>query len=64
VEIEPVEIPTLLPYLALIDAELNLQQFWWRLMGTHITGAIGYDYTRFYFNEKHSGTALADLTVV
>jgi hypothetical protein len=33
-------------------------------VGTHITGAMGYDYTRFYFDEKHSGPALADLIAV
>ena len=63
-EIEPTEIPTLLPYLALIDVELNPRRFRWRLVGTHITGAMGYDYTRFYFDEKYSGPALADLIAV
>jgi len=50
-EIEPTEIPTLLPDLALIDVELNPRRFRWRLVGTHITGATGYEYTRFYFDE-------------
>ena len=49
--IEPTEIPTLLPYLALIDVQLNPRRFPWRLVGTHITGAMGYDYTRFAFDE-------------
>ncbi|MGB0552816.1 MAG: PAS domain-containing protein [Alphaproteobacteria bacterium] len=61
---EPTEIPTLLPYLALIDVELNPRRLRWRLVGTHITGAMGNDYTRFYFDEKYSGPAHADLIAV
>ena len=63
-DIEPTEIPTLLSYLALIDVELNPRRFRWRLVGTHITGAMRYDYTGFYFDEKYSGRALADLMAV
>ena len=49
---EPTEIPTLLPYLALIDVELNPRRYRWRLVGTHINDAMGHDYTRFYFDEN------------
>jgi hypothetical protein len=63
-DIEPTEIPKLLPYTALIDVESNPRRFRWRLVGTHITGAMGYDYTGFYFDEKYSGPALIDLMAV
>ena len=34
------------------------------LIGTHITNALGYDATGFFFDEKYSGQALIDLMAV
>ena len=34
------------------------------LIGTHITNALGYDTTGFFFDERYSGQALIDLMAV
>ena len=34
------------------------------LSGTHLTNALGYDTTGFFFDEKYSGQALIDLMAV
>jgi len=63
-DIDPIEIPNLLPYIALIDVEWTPRRFRWRLIGTHITTALGYDSTGFHFDDKYAGQALADLMAV
>lgn len=63
-DLEPTEIPNLLPYVALIEAESEPRRFRWRLIGTHITQAMGYDSTGRYFDEKYSGQVLLDLMAV
>ena len=63
-DLDPVEIPSLLPYVALIEVHWTPRRFFWRLIGTHITNALGYDTTGFYFDDKYSGQALIDLMAV
>lgn len=60
-DLEPTDIPALLPYIALIDVEDAPRRFRWRLIGTHLTRALGYDNTGQYFDEAYSGQALLDL---
>ena len=61
VDIDSIDIPKLLPYVALIEVGWNPRRFRWRLIGTHITTALGYDSTGFHFDERYSGQVLADL---
>lgn len=60
-DLDPLHIPDLLPYLALIEVEHAPRRFRWRLIGTHITRAMGRDRTGNYFDEAYSGKVLDDL---
>lgn len=63
-DLDPLDIPDLLPYVALIDVECAPRRFRWRLIGTHITRAMGRDRTGNYFDEAYSGKVLDDLMAV
>ena len=63
-DIDPIDIPKPLPYVALIEVCWNPRRFLWRLIGTHITTALGYDSTGFHFDKRYSGQLLANLIAV
>ena len=63
-DIDPIDIPKPLPYVALIEVCLNPRRFLWRLIETHITTALGYDSTGFHFDERYSRQVLANLITV
>ena len=63
-DIDPTEIPTLLQHIALIGVETEPRRLYYRLMGTHITEALGRDYTGKYFDEVFRGLMLDDITRV
>lgn len=63
-DIEPMEIPLLLPHVALIDVEAAPLRFHFRLIGTHITAVLGRDNTNKYFDEAYREPLLGDVTCV
>jgi len=63
-DIEPTEIPSLLPHIALIGVENDPRRLYYRLIGTHITEALGRDNTGKYFEEAFQGQMLEDITRV
>ena len=63
-DIEPTEIPSLLPHIALIGVESEPRRLYYRLIGTHITEALGRDNTGKYFEEAFQGLMLEDITRV
>ena len=63
-DIDPIDIPKPLPYVALIAVCWNPRRFLWRLIETHITTALGYDSTGFHFDERYSRQVLANLIAV
>ncbi len=44
-DFDPVEVPLLLPYIYLVDVIDGGQDFKYRLVGTHITESVGFDFT-------------------
>lgn len=60
-DIDPVEIPRLLPYVSLIGVEHEPFRLFYRLIGTHITQAVGRDSTGRYFDEIYEGKILDDM---
>lgn len=54
-DFDPLTLPPgLLPHILLIDVEHHPRlRFRWRLLGTHITGALGRDSTGCYFDELY-----------
>jgi len=63
-DIEPTEIPALLPHIALIGVETEPPRLFFRLIGTHITNSIGRDSTGKYFDEVYPGQMLEDVMQV
>ncbi len=63
-DIDPTEIPTLLSHIALIGVETDPRRLYYRLIGTHITQALGRDHTGKYFDEAFRGLMLEDITRV
>ena len=63
-DIDPIDIPKPLLYVALIEVCWSPRRFLWRLIETHITTALGYDSTGLHFDERYSGQALANLMAV
>ncbi len=63
-DIDPTEIPTLLPHIALIDVQQSPWQFRFRLIGTHITRALGEDNTGRYFSDLPHGSFMPWLHVM
>jgi hypothetical protein len=63
-DIEPTEIPSLLPHIALIGVEAAPRRLYYRLIGTHLTEALGRDNTGKYFEEAFQGQVLEDITHV
>lgn len=63
-DLEPTEIPKLLPHIALIDVETAPPRFYFRLIGTHITTVLGRDNTGKYFDEAYHEPLLGDITNV
>ena len=51
-DIDPIDIPKPLPYVALIEVCWNPRRFLWGLIETHITTALGYNSTGFHFDER------------
>ena len=49
-DIDPIDIPKPLPYVALIEVCWNPRRFLWRLIETRITTALEYDSTGFYLD--------------
>lgn len=60
-DIDPTEIPALLPHIALIGVEEEPQRLFFRLIGTHITNALDRDNTGRYFDEAYDAPILGDL---
>ena len=61
-DIEPLEVPRLLPYIGLVDVvEPGPPRLRYRLLGTHITQALGRDSTGLYFEDVYRGGMLTDL---
>ena len=60
-DIDPTEIPALLPHVALIGVEEAPRRLFFRLIGTHITNSLGRNNTGRYFDEYYDGPMLADL---
>lgn len=44
-DFDPVDIPNLLPYIYLVDVIKGGEDFAYRLVGTHITESVGFDFT-------------------
>lgn len=63
-DIEPTEIPLLLPHIGLVDVESAPPRMYFRLIGTHITHALGRDNTNKYFDEAYQEPLLGDVTRV
>ena len=63
-DIDPIDIPKPLPYVALIEVCWNSRRFLWRLIGSHITTALGYDSTGFHSDDRYSVQVLANLMAV
>lgn len=63
-ELDPLELGRLLPYVALADVEHDPLRLRWRLLGTHITRALGRDSTGKYFDEIYPGTLFEDVMAV
>jgi len=61
-DIDPTEIPALLAHIALVSVEYEPLRFYFRLIGTHITDAVGRDSTGRYFEEVYEGKMLGDVT--
>lgn len=58
-DIEPTEIPRLLPHLQLIEVAEGAARFRYRLTGTALVTAFGREYTGSYLDELFSGEELA-----
>ncbi|HLI10964.1 MAG TPA: PAS domain-containing protein [Alphaproteobacteria bacterium] len=54
-DIDPMEIPKLLPYLSLAEVGEEGRRFRYRLVGTAVVEAYGLDYTGLYVDELLSG---------
>jgi hypothetical protein len=54
-DIDPAEIPQLLPYVFLVDVERNPQRFRFRLIGTQICAWAGRDITGMYVDDPAYG---------
>jgi hypothetical protein len=63
-DIDPAEIPALLPHIMLIDVLGSRERFRFRLVGTHITRAIGEDNTGRDFQDLPRGTFLPWLPAI
>jgi len=55
-DIDPTEIPALLPHVVLVDIEHDPFRVRFRLVGTHIVTSIGRDSTGRYFDELYQGS--------
>jgi hypothetical protein len=51
VDLDPIEIPALMPHLMLLDVEPDTRRVRFRLMGTAITNGLGRDLTGRYLDE-------------
>lgn len=60
-DIDPTEIPALLPHISLIGVEEEPLRLFFRLIGTHITDSLGRNYTGLYFDEAYDEPMLGDL---
>lgn len=60
-DIDPIEIPSLLPHVSLISVEHTPFRLFYRLIGTHITEAVGRDSTGRYFGEVYEGEILTNM---
>ena len=60
-DIDPVEIPALLPYVLLFDVEHAPERFRVRLVGTHVTATRGRDDTGKYLDTAHDPETYAVL---
>jgi hypothetical protein len=63
-DIEPTEIPALLPHIALVGVEPAPPRLFFRLIGTHITDSVGRNNTGRYFDEAYDGQLLEDIIQV
>ena len=62
-DIDPVEIPRLIPWLTIADVTYDPLDFRYRLMGTRIVEAGGVDRTGQSLRENHSGERLEERLV-
>ena len=63
-DIDPTEIPRLLPHLQLIEVHDGGARFRYRLVGTALVAAYGQEYTGRYLDELFTGERLAYATEV
>jgi hypothetical protein len=63
-DVDPTEIPLLLPHLQLIEAAEGGTRFRYRLTGTALVAAFGKEYTGKYLDELFAGEELAYATRV
>lgn len=61
-DIDPLDIPKLLPFLFLVDVERDPQRFRFRLVGTQICTWAGRDMTGFYTDDEHYGERGPDIS--
>lgn len=54
-DLDPVEVPKLLPYLILFEVEADSKRLWVRLAGTEVVRLYGRDYTGSYLDELDFG---------
>jgi hypothetical protein len=57
-DIDPTEIPHLLPDLLLAEVHYEPRRYRWRLIGTAVTGILGRDSTNKWFDELYEGKIL------
>ena len=59
-DLDPIQVPrAMLPHIQLVDIEMGPpQRYCWRLIGTHITGALGRDSTGKYWDELYDESSL------
>ncbi len=55
-DLDPIDIPSLLPYIILIDVEQEPRRYRIRLYGTHVVERFGKDLTGQYLDEADLGT--------
>ncbi len=62
-DLDPIEIPTLLPIVGLIDVLDGGARFRYRLMGTEMVGVAGYDPTGRFLDEALPDSGYADYLI-
>lgn len=61
-DVDPIAMKAWLPHVMLLDVELDPRRFRWRLIGTHITWALGRDATGKWFDEFYEPVVCGGMT--